>query len=195
MSERLRKRLLEMGDHAIEEQERAQCAVEGRTGRERDIECVDGAQWGARWKAGTRGMHGERRQEAEAQYRVRGLQWTVRARDMALPPLVHALHRAPSISRFRLLRPPPHTVRAPYARTVRALPSKQGPISRTSRKTQEEKDVLNKYQKLSRYDSQKKELVELWAGDKSCKWYSTWEKKITTAEAEKANERRGFGTR
>ena len=62
-------------------------------------------------------------------------------------------------------------------------------------KTQEEKDVLNKYQKLSRYDSQKKELVGLWAGDKSCKWYSTWEKMITTAEAEKANERRGFGTR
>eukprot|EP00439_Symbiodinium_sp_Y106_P011889 s1694_g1.t2 len=62
-------------------------------------------------------------------------------------------------------------------------------------KTQEEKDVLNKYQKLSRYDSQKKELVGLWAADKSCKWYSTWEKKITTAEAEKANERRGFGTR
>ena len=78
---------------------------------------------------------------------------TVRAPDIALPPLVPALHRAPSahpISRSRPLSPPStaHRPRTRYAHPNRprtryqgpctvwsskALPSKKGPISRTSR--------------------------------------------------------------
>ena len=56
-------------------------------------------------------------------------------------------------------------------------------------------EVLNHYNSLSRYDKQKKELLGLWKGDKSCKWFAGWKKSVTFTEQEKVEARAGFGTR
>ena len=36
--------------------------------------------------------------------------------------------------------------------------------------------VLATYKALPRFSDQKKELLSLWAKDKSCKWHSSWKK-------------------
>ena len=41
-------------------------------------------------------------------------------------------------------------------------------------------EMLQHYNSLSRYDKQKKELLGLWKGDKTCKWFAGWKKSVTS---------------
>ena len=56
-------------------------------------------------------------------------------------------------------------------------------------------EMLQHYNSLSRYDKQKKELLGLWKGDKTCKWFAGWKKSVTFSEQEKVEARAGFGTK
>ena len=56
-------------------------------------------------------------------------------------------------------------------------------------------EVLAHYSSLSRYDKQKKELLGLWKGNKSCRWFAGWRKSVTFSEQEKVEARAGFGTK
>ena len=55
--------------------------------------------------------------------------------------------------------------------------------------------VLAAYKALPRFSDQKKELLSLWAKDKSCKWHSSWKKTVLSDEKETVSQRLGFGTR
>ena len=55
--------------------------------------------------------------------------------------------------------------------------------------------VLATYRALPRFSEQKKELLSLWAKDKSCKWHSSWKKTVLSEEKETVSQRLGFGTR
>ena len=55
--------------------------------------------------------------------------------------------------------------------------------------------VLATYKALPRFSDQKKELLSLWAKDKSCKWHSSWKKTVLSEEKETVSQRLGFGTR
>ena len=41
-------------------------------------------------------------------------------------------------------------------------------------KDEEKKALLQYYQNLDRFSVQKKELLQLWAKDRTCKWFASW---------------------
>ena len=61
--------------------------------------------------------------------------------------------------------------------------------------SEEAQQVLQLYQSLPRFSQQKKDLIQAWKADKTCKWISTWNKSLETEKKETVNERAGFGTR
>ena len=50
--------------------------------------------------------------------------------------------------------------------------------------SEEAHQVLQLYQSLPRFSQQKKDLIQAWKADKTCKWISTWNKSL---EIEKKN--------
>ena len=46
--------------------------------------------------------------------------------------------------------------------------------------SEEAHQVLQLYQSLPRFSQQKKDLIQAWKADKTCKWISTWNKSLET---------------
>ena len=62
-------------------------------------------------------------------------------------------------------------------------------------KDEEKKALLQYYQNLDRFSVQKKELLQLWAKDRTCRWFASWNKTVCQTEETNAQGRMGYGTR
>ena len=62
-------------------------------------------------------------------------------------------------------------------------------------KDEEKKALLQYYQNLDRFSVQKKELLQLWAKDRTCKWFASWNKTVCQTEETNVQGRMGYGTR
>lgn len=60
---------------------------------------------------------------------------------------------------------------------------------------QERNSLLEKYSKLSRYDSEKAKLLSLWSKDKTLGWWKTYEEVGGSTYSEKAEGISGWGSR
>ena len=60
---------------------------------------------------------------------------------------------------------------------------------------EEKNSLLEKYSKLSRYDSEKTKLLELWSKDKSLGWWKSYEDFGGSTYREKAEGISGYGSR
>ena len=55
--------------------------------------------------------------------------------------------------------------------------------------------VYTMYQGMSRFDSQKKEIIRKWKMDKSCKWVNSMEQQISATTEAKSTTLEGWGTK
>ena len=112
------------------------------------------------------------------------------------------------MSLVALLAMAPKPKEAPKTKEVKKEPKEKNASAEEVRKQQanmltqlskstdpDKQGVLASYRALPRFSEQKKELLSMWAKDKSCKWHSSWKKTVLSDEKETVSQRLGFGTR
>jgi len=112
------------------------------------------------------------------------------------------------VSLVALLAMAPKPKEAPKTKEVKKEPKEKNASAEEVRKQQanmltqlskstdpDKQGVLASYRALPRFSEQKKELLSMWAKDKSCKWHSSWKKTVLSDEKETVSQRLGFGTR
>ena len=69
-------------------------------------------------------------------------------------------------------------------------------ITQMSKSTDPNKQsLISHYKSLSRFDEQKKEILQKWWMDKTCSWSQSYLKEITSSTASSSTEGQGFGTK
>ena len=69
-------------------------------------------------------------------------------------------------------------------------------ITQMSKSTDPNKQsLISHYKSLSRFDEQKKEILQKWRMDKTCSWSQSYLKEITSSTASSSTEGQGFGTK